>query len=189
MMSVTHGKESLLFLFVGTSGSGRKTIAHRIAKELGFQHIVSYTTREARITEQDGRDYRFVTRETFQSMDKQGNFLETVDVDGERYGLARAEVDAALSSSHHAYVILNAAGAELMMRLYRDRAIRLFIYVSKQSIQERLGGRMPYEVAERYLDHYSEEVAYRKHCEHVFDNIDLERTYAAVKQVILNQLY
>jgi guanylate kinase len=183
-MNVAHGKESLLFIFVGTSGSGRKTIANRIAKELDLLHIVSYTTRKARSSELDGRDYRFVTHEAFETMDKQGLFLETAEVDGEYYGLSRADVEGALSSPQHAYVILNAAGAELMKRLYRDRAVRLFIYVSKQSIQERLGGRMPYEVAERYLEHYSEEVAYRKHCEHVFDNIDLNRTYMSVKQAI-----
>jgi guanylate kinase len=179
--TVLHG---LLLIFTGTSGSGRKTIARRIAKELGLRHIISTTTRAPRSTELDGRDYRFITRETFEEMDQEGAFLQKADIDGEYYALCRKDVEAALAFGQHAYVIVNAAGADHLRRMYGNHTVRFFIYISKQALIERLNGHMPYEVEQRYLELYSEEVAYRKHCEHVFENLELSRTLQAVKSKV-----
>jgi guanylate kinase len=182
-MNTTTELHGLLLIFTGTSGSGRKTIAHRIAKELGLRHIISTTTRAPRGTELDGRDYRFITREMFMERDQEGAFLQKAEIDGEYYALGRKDIEAALSSGH-AYVIVNAAGAEHLRRIYGNRSVRFFIYISKQALIERLNGHMPYEVEQRYLELYTEEVAYRKQCEHVFENLELSRTIQAVKSKV-----
>ena len=52
----------MIFIFTGTSGSGRKTVARKVCEQLGIQKIVSYTTREPRPKEVEGKDYYFISR-------------------------------------------------------------------------------------------------------------------------------
>lgn len=182
-------EQGTIFVFVGTSGSGRKTIAHQLSKELGFQHIISHTTREQRPHESNGQDYYFTSRREFIDADIRGEFIQTAEIDNHFYGVKKSDVEAALAASPAAYVIVNRSGANKFKYEFKDRAIRLFIYANKQLIMERLEARnVSDEVVKHYLDHYIEEVSYRKECEHVFENLELAATRQQVKDAILSHL-
>ncbi|OPH60815.1 hypothetical protein BC351_16590 [Paenibacillus ferrarius] len=176
----------LVFVFTGTSGSGRKTIAHRIAQELGFSSVVSYTTRTPRPKEVNGKDYTFITRKAFIDSDIAGEFFQTAEIDGHFYGIKKADIDDALSKNGFIYVIVNRYAANRFKYIYGENAVRLFIYVSKQTIMERLlAHNTPTDVIDHYMNHYIEEVSYRKDCEHVFENMDLNETISKVKATML----
>ncbi|MEC0230932.1 guanylate kinase [Paenibacillus alba] len=176
----------LVFVFTGTSGSGRKTIAHRIAQELGFSSVVSYTTRTPRPKEVNGKDYTFITRKAFIDSDIAGEFFQTAEIDGHFYGIKKADLDDALSKNGFIYVIVNRYAANRFKFIYGERAVRLFIYVSKQTIMERLlAHNTSTDVIDHYMNHYIEEVSYRKDCEHVFENMDLNETINKVKATML----
>lgn len=67
-----------LFIFTGTSGSGRKTAAHRALRDSGIIHIPSCTDRPPRDKERPDEDYRYVSAERFDQLDQNGFFTETV---------------------------------------------------------------------------------------------------------------
>lgn len=174
-----------IFVFTGTSGSGRKTIAHRIGSELGLIHVVSCTTRERRAREVSKRDYHYVSVEEFEAAIKQEAFVQWVRIDKVLYGIRKSDLEEALSTGKPVYVILNKEGASALKKLYGDRVVRLFLYVDKQTVRERLEAKgTAYSVIESYMDHYTEEVLYRRECEHVCENIELERTLAFLKETI-----
>ena len=51
------------------SGSGKTTLCRQLQKNRNdIEWSVSYTTREKRITESDGRDYNFITKEQFEDL-------------------------------------------------------------------------------------------------------------------------
>jgi guanylate kinase len=184
-MSIGTG-QGTVFVFVGTSGSGRKTIAHQLGKDLGFQPIISHTTREPRSLETHGREYYFTSRKEFIDADIRGEFIQTVEIDENFYGIKKADVEAALAANPVVYVVVNRSGANKFKYEFGDRAIRLFIYANKQLILERLEARgaVSDEVIKHYMDHYIEEVSYRKECEHVFENLELAATRQQVKHAI-----
>ncbi|GFZ99134.1 guanylate kinase [Paenibacillus marchantiophytorum] len=176
----------LVFVFTGTSGSGRKTIAHRIAQELGFSSVVSYTTRTPRPKEINGKDYNFTTRNAFIESDIAGEFFQTAEIDGNFYGIKKADIDESLRKNGMIYVIVNRYAANRFKYIYGERAVRLFIYVNKQTIMERLlAHNTSTDVIDHYMNHYIEEVSYRKDCEHVFENMDLQETINKVKATML----
>ncbi|SFM01750.1 guanylate kinase [Paenibacillus sp. 1_12] len=178
-----------LFVFVGTSGSGRKTIAHELSRELGLQHIISHTTREQRAHESQGKEYYFTSRKEFIDADIRGEFIQTAEIDNHFYGVKESDAEAALAAGPVAYVIVNRSGANKFKYEFKDRAIRLFIYANKQLIMERLEARnVSDEVIKTYLDHYIEEVSYRKECEHIFENLELAATRQQVKEAILSHI-
>jgi guanylate kinase len=174
-----------LFIFTGTSGSGRKTAAHKALKGTGIAHIPSCTDRPPRDKERPDMDYRYVTKEQFDHMQAEGLFTESVKIDQYRYGIGKRYLEMAHQAGNSVYLILNRDGSDTIRELYGDRVIRIFLYVDKNTVSERLESKgAPFEVIDSYLRHYTEEVTYRKSCEHVIENLSLERTVQQIKAII-----
>ncbi|MEV5029338.1 guanylate kinase [Paenibacillus sp. LPE1-1-1.1] len=174
-----------LFLFTGTSGSGRKTAAHKALQGSGILHIPSCTDRPPRDKERPDMDYRYVSKEQFDLLAADGFFTELVKIDQHRYGIGRRYLDLALQAGNSVYLILNREGADTIRKLYGERAIRIFLYVDKKTVSERLESKgTSYEIINSYLSHYSEEVTYRKSCEHIIENLSLERTAQQIRAII-----
>ena len=97
-----------LFVVSGPSGVGKGTVVAEVLKRLpNLKRVVTYTTREPRQGEEQGKDYRFVTREEFERLKKQGAFLEWAEVYGNFYGSARKEVERVLLSGHDVVLVLD----------------------------------------------------------------------------------
>lgn len=79
----------MFLILYGRSGSGKSTQAHLIEQRLGFNRLISYTTRQPQVGEADGVDYHFVDEETIQKMYKDGELLECCQYDGNYYGSPR----------------------------------------------------------------------------------------------------
>ncbi len=86
----------MIFVVSGPSGCGKSTLIGRVLADAeGLRFSVSHTTRPKRGTEVDGREYHFVSGETFSDMVRAGAFVEWAEVHGHRYGTSRAEIEAA----------------------------------------------------------------------------------------------
>ncbi|MGO4542513.1 guanylate kinase [Paenibacillus sp. 2TAB19] len=178
-----------LFIFTGTSGSGRKTSAHRALQGSGIVHIPSFTDRPPRNKERPDADYRYVTEQQFDSLYHNDFFAEFVRIDHHRYGIGRRDLDQAMNSGNSVYIILNSEGTERIRSLYGERAVRIFIYTDKQTVSERLESKgTSFEIMDNYLSHYTEEVAYRKHCEHIIENMTIDRTVEQIKTIVSRYL-
>src|ERR1700753_4510068 len=79
------------------SGSRTCTLVNHLRSEVsGLDFPISYTTRDPRASEQQGREYHYIDRATFERMQQANEFLESADVFGNLYGTARhALTDAA----------------------------------------------------------------------------------------------
>ena len=75
---------------VGPSGSGKNTLQGFFEKD-GRKVVVSYTTREMRKGEINGKDYYFVSKEEFERMLKNGELVEHVEYCGNYYGCRRRD--------------------------------------------------------------------------------------------------
>ncbi len=76
-----------MFVVSGPSGVGKTTLIERFLKEDSSSRFsVSYTTRQRRTNEVNGKDYFFVDKETFERMIEKGHFLEWEKVHGNLYG-------------------------------------------------------------------------------------------------------
>ncbi len=105
-------KKGHLFVVSGPSGTGKSTLIERfLAEDTQVRFSVSYTTRQTRPHEVDGKNYRFVDAETFRKMTEEGEFLEWENVHGYCYGTPEAEVARPLSEGLDVILDIDVKGA------------------------------------------------------------------------------
>jgi len=79
-----------MILIVGESASGKSTIEKQLVK-IGYDKIISYTTRPMRDGEIDGVDYYFISENTFLDGLDQNLFAEYTMYNGWYYGIAKED--------------------------------------------------------------------------------------------------
>lgn len=81
-----------IIILTGPSCAGKTTLETMLKGE-GFVAAISTTTRSPRAGEVDGQTYYFVTPERFNAIREEGGLVESVEFNGNCYGLSKAEVE------------------------------------------------------------------------------------------------
>ena len=130
-----------LFVISGASGVGKSTVLKQVMdKRDDLYFSVSATTRAPRPSETEGVSYYFVSKEKFQSMIENNEFLEYDAHMSNYYGTPTAQVEEKLTRGH---VILDIepVGA-FNVRKARPDAVLIFIAPpSMEELERRLRGR------------------------------------------------
>lgn len=117
-----------ILVLSGPSGAGKSTIINGATDKIGeYYFSISTTTREPRIGEENGVDYYFVTRETFEEDIKAGNFLEYAQVHGNYYGTSLKPVREALADNKLVIFDIDVQGHRLVRAKLGDITTSLFI--------------------------------------------------------------
>ncbi len=131
-----------LFIVSAPSGAGKTSLVHALLNiNPQIDLSVSYTTRNPRPGEQDGKDYHFVSRDTFLAMAKRGDFLESAEVYGNLYGTSQAWVSQETAKDRDILLEIDWQGAAQVRRLFAG-CISIFILPpSMDTLEQRLRGR------------------------------------------------
>jgi guanylate kinase len=131
-----------LFIITAPSGAGKTSLVRALlAADTQLKLSVSYTTRSPRRGEVDGVDYHFVDEAHFLHMLCDGEFLESAEVHGARYGTAQTRVDTALQAGDDLLLEIDWQGAMQVRSLY-PQAIGIFILPpSIEALDRRLHQR------------------------------------------------
>jgi guanylate kinase len=130
------------FVVSGPSGSGKTTLVkHLLDRYSDLLFSVSYTTRQPRLSEQNGREYHFVGREDFEARIARGEFLEYARVFDDYYGTHRRYLEQAEAQHKDLVLDIDVQGA----RQVRERSLNaVFIFVlppSCEALKQRLRAR------------------------------------------------
>ncbi len=180
----------LLLVLAGPSGVGKTSIAHALLRRFSGVFSVSATTRAAGPGEQEGVDYTFVDRQTFQRWIAQDRFLETALVYGrDYYGTLREPVDRALADGKLVILDIDVQGAA---EVRRRMPVMLGVFILPPSDEEllrrlRSRARESEEQIERRFAQAHQETA-RARQGGIFDalivNTTLEAAIAEVAELI-----
>ncbi len=134
-----------VIIFSAPSGSGKTTIVKHLLQEnanLGFS--ISASTRDKRgRTEENGKDYYFLTPEEFKSKIDQDQFVEWEEVyAGNFYGTLKSEIERIWADGKHVIFDVDVKGGVNLKKYFGDRALAVFVKVpSIEVLQHRLNDR------------------------------------------------
>ena len=131
-----------LFIVSAPSGAGKTSLVRALLEADPLVHLsISFTTRAPRPGEVDGRDYNFVSRETFVGMQDRGDFLESAEVHGNFYGTSRKWIMDERNKGNDILLKIDWQGAQQVRKLV-EGSIGIFILPpSIEALRQRLTGR------------------------------------------------
>ena len=122
---------------IGPSGSGKTYIGTMLAN-VGFNEIISHTTRKKRPGERDDIDYHFVSKEEFSAVE----MIETNFYSGEWYGTSSEEVGNNLVRSDKLYQVTTFSGFEkIKSACPKVKVVSIFVEASQEKREERMSIR------------------------------------------------
>uniref|UniRef100_UPI004047F1DA guanylate kinase n=1 Tax=Roseivirga sp. TaxID=1964215 RepID=UPI004047F1DA len=133
------------FIFTAPSGSGKTTIVKHLLEvnpKLGFS--ISASTRDKRgRSEENGKDYYFLSKEEFRQKIEEDAFVEWEEVyTGNYYGTLKQEVQRIWNEGKHVVFDVEVKGAQNLKRYFGEDALAIFVKVpSMEILKERLTGR------------------------------------------------
>ena len=131
-----------LSVITGPSGVGKGTLVARLlGRHPEIWLSISATTRAPRPGEEDGRHYRFLSREAFEAQVAAGGFLEWAEFAGNLYGTPRQPVEEQLAAGRPVLLEIELEGARQVRRSF---AAGFQIFVEPPSfveLERRIRGR------------------------------------------------
>jgi guanylate kinase len=162
----------MLYVISAPSGAGKTTIIKEIFKNLPeMKFSVSATTRKIRNGEREGKDYYFVSRDAFEIMIKNNEFIEWEKVHGELYGTLKRELQKGADNPADMIFDVDVKGALSIKKLLPE-AVTIFIDAPKNEIIERLRNRRTEseEQLNKRIKRMESELKLKDGFDHVVDN-------------------
>lgn len=182
-------KKGLLLVISGPSGAGKGTICKELIKDENIRYSISATTRAPRGTEENGKDYFFLTTEEFEAGIERGGFLEWARVYDRYYGTPRAFVQEVIENGQDCILEIDVQGA-LKIREALPEAVLIFILPPslaelKRRLTER--GTETAEQIETRMSWVLGEIAQIEKYDYVIVNDDLTKAIAEARAIIVGE--
>ena len=176
-----------IIILSGPSGVGKDTVLDLwIAQNPLIRRVVAYTTRQPREGEVDGVDYNFVTRERFQEMAENGEFLEFKMVYGNGYATPISGLNQLLASGKHAVLKIDVQGALEAMEK-RPEALTIFLHPpSLEELERRIRARgtESEEAVTRRMEEARAELDVSDRYKYQVTNHTIEETLSHLKEIL-----
>ena len=176
-----------LFVITAPSGAGKTSLINALLKDAPELKLsVSYTTRPPRPGEQNGREYHFVDDATFLEMSARGDFLESAEVHGYRYGTSKRVITEALAQGQDLVLEIDWQGARQVRALY-PQCVGVFILppsVEELERRMRTRGQDSESVISRRVQNAREELTHAGEFKYAIINKDFDTARQELAQVI-----
>jgi guanylate kinase len=179
-----------LFIITAPSGAGKTSLVHELLSSDRRLHLsISYTTRQPRPGEENGKDYHFVSTETFSKMQKAGDFLESALVHGNYYGTSRNWLLTQIQDGKDIILEIDWQGAKQVRSAFPE-AIGIFILPpSVRILEERLTnrGQDAQSVIKTRLEAARAEMSHLEEFDYVIINDVFEKALKDLASIVLAQ--
>jgi len=176
-------------IFSAPSGSGKTTIVKHLLKnnaDLGFSISASTRDRRGR-TEQDGKDYHFLSPEAFKEKIDNDEFIEWEEVyAGNFYGTLKTEIERIWSEGKNVIFDVDVKGGINLKKYFGERALAVFVKVpSMEVLTNRLKERATEseESLSRRLFKAKFEMTFQDKFDVVLVNEELDKSLAEAQQL------
>ena len=188
---IKQKKNGELIIISGTTCAGKGTVVKKLVeKNQNLKVSISYTSREKRDGEIEGKDYYFVSSEEFERKIQDGDFLEYAKVQyGKYYGTPKKEVHDLLEQGFDVILEIDVQGAQQIKEMFPQTILIFIMAPSMSEVKRRIKARGK-ETKEQILERFK--VAYNELNEipkynYVVVNDNLEEAVSKVEAILLSE--
>jgi guanylate kinase len=177
-----------VFVVSAPSGAGKSTLVQRLVQGLhDLVFSISFTTRKPRPGEVDGRDYFFISEERFDTMVREGGFVEWVQVYEHRYGTGRDWLNQMLATGRDVLLDIETTGALNLRQAIPDARMIFILPPSAPALEQRLRsrGKDSEEQIRIRMSHARHEMELYGAYDFLVLNDDLELAFRQLESIIL----
>jgi len=189
-------EREMLIVVSAPSGAGKSTLCKELVRlHPEIKLSISYTTRQPRAGEKDGKDYFFVSEEEFKKKIKNDEFLEWATVHGCSYGTEKKFVLENLSKNKDVLLEIDVQGAMKIRSLYPDVVLifvlppdfsTLFTTLKKRLLQR---GREDSLEIRRRLKQAKKELNQMKKYDYLVINDQIKKAVKRLEAIILAERF
>ena len=189
----TEKKFKKLIIISSPSGAGKTTICKFLLKKIkNVELSISYTTRQKRINEIDGKDYYFVNEDRFFSLKKKQFFIESANVFKHYYGSPLSSINKAFKNNNHVLFDIDWQGAKKLRKKFSSNQIIDFFILppNKKELKRRLekrGRDNKKEILMR-LSHAIKEINHHTEYKYVLINENINDTVNNLLNIINHEI-
>jgi len=176
-----------LFVISAPSGAGKTSLVKALLAGDPQLHLsTSHTTRRRRPTEQDGREYHFVSVEEFEQLVARGAFLEHARVFDNWYGTSRLFVEQQLEAGHNVLLEIDWQGAQQVRRAMPECVSIFVLPPARRALAERLARRATdtEEVIRRRLADAAGDMSHYGEFDYVVVNDSFDQALEDLRRII-----
>ena len=131
-----------LFIITAASGAGKTSLVKALVSENpNIKVSISFTTRNPRVGERDGKDYFFLDDIDFKKMVENNEFLEMAKCHGSLYGTSKLTVKEILDKGKDIILEIDYQGAFNVKKLFPESISIFIIPPSIKALEDRLHKR------------------------------------------------
>jgi guanylate kinase len=176
----------MIYCIVAQSSSGKSTVERRLY-DMGFNRVISYTTRPPRNEQELDNSYpayHFIDTTTFNAMEKEGKFEETATYRDWNYGLSLSDLD---YKNDVCIAVVTVHGyEEIVKAVGKEHVIAIHIKVSeRERVKRQLerGDELD-EVIRRIATDRIDFARVEEISDYIVENIQLDKTLVEIYNII-----
>ena len=182
-------KLNKLVIISSPSGAGKTTLCKLLLKKMkNITLSISYTSRNKRLNEQNGKDYYFISERKFIKLKDNNYFIETAKNFNNLYGSPYKNIKTARKNKKYLLFDIDWKGARKIRKNYNHNEIIDFFILppSKSELRKRLikrGRENNKEINLRLSYAYNEMKHYNEY-KYVLINENVHKTVDQIKKII-----
>lgn len=187
-IKLNYNDDALMIVLSGPSGVGKGTLKNLYMNEFSDNTYfsVSATTRSPRLGEADGIDYLFVSKDKFEEMIEEDDFLEYAAVHSDYYGTPKNKALEELKKGNDVIFDIDVQGGLIIKSKCPDVIMIFVAPPDTETLEHRLrkrGTETEDKIAKR-LSNAVKELDYMDKYDYVILNDKLEDAYNKLKAII-----
>ena len=181
--------ENKLIIISSPSGAGKTTLCKLLIKKMkNISLSISYTSRNKRLNEINGKDYFFVSKKKFENLKKKNFFIETATNFNNLYGSPIKNITLSKKNKKHILFDIDWKGARKIRKKYKQNDIIDFFILppSKSELKRRLikRGRDNNKEINLRLSYAIDEMKHYNEYKYVLINEKVQNTVREIKRII-----
>lgn len=182
------GKHGLLIVISGPSGTGKGTICKKIVEKYNNINLsVSATTRKPRVGEIEGISYYYKSKNEFENMIKNGEFLEYAQIYDNYYGTPKKTIFDEIEKGNDIILEIEMQGAMQIKKAYPEAVFVFILPPSLNELKNRIVGRgteTDEQIEKRFNSAYNEIKLVGEYDYFVFNNV-VEKSVEDIANIII----